>query len=168
MSDFVFTVSLGREMEFWNRVNNSDPTNAVFRAMVLASTGLEADSVLRAKTTFADLVSGTTNEVTNTDYTRITLDDTAIGAYVIDQTAKTITASLTSLLSWTTNGGPDAGDSWAKLVIGYDSDSTGGTDADIIPVTAHDLLFQGSVLVPNGSAINIDLTGGMMYARASS
>jgi hypothetical protein len=168
VSDFIFTVSLGREMEFWNRVNNSDPTNAIFRVMVLAYAGLESDTVLRAKTTFTDLVSGTTNEVTNTDYARITLDDTAIAAYVTDQTAKTITASLSALLAWTAGGGPDAGDSWAKLVVGYDSDSTGGTDADIIPVTAHDLLFQGSVLVPNGSSISVDLTNGMMYARSSS
>ncbi len=41
-----------------------------------------------------------------------------------------------------------AGDGWSKLVVGYDSDTTGGTDSGIIPWLALDF-----VIVPDGTDI---------------
>lgn len=160
--DFQFTVSAGREIEFHNRVNDSDPTNAILRAMVLAAAGIETDDVLRAKTTFADILSGTTNEATNTGYSRQSFTDANVAAPTIDHTARTITAIIPTIITFS---GISAGDSWAKLILGYDADSTGGTDADIIPVTAHDLLYQGSYVEPNGDDILVDLTAGYVRAR---
>lgn len=160
--DFSFNVALGREVEFWNRVNDNDPTNAILRCMVLAAAGLETDVVLRAKTTFADILSGTTNEATNTGYSRVSFTDADIAAYTVDHAARSITLALPSIITQS----PAAGDSWAKFIIGYDSDSTGGTDSGIIPITAHDLLYQESVIVPDGSPVNIDLTAGFVVARA--
>jgi hypothetical protein len=162
--NFPFNVALGRIVELYNRVNSNDPTNSALIVLVLAAAGLETDEVLRAKTSFSDLVSGATNEVTNTDYARITLTDAELAAYTVDDSARAITLVI-PLLTWSSNSGPDAGDSWSKLVIGYDPDTTGGTDSSIIPLTAHDLRYQGSVLVPNNSPINVDLTSGFVIAR---
>jgi hypothetical protein len=160
MASFGFDVALGREVEFWNRVNDSDPTNAVFVLAVLANSGIETDAVLRTKTTFTDLVSGTTAEVTNSGYSRIVLDDTDIDAYTVDTTNHRITPDLDDQ----TFSSIVAGDSWRKLVLGYDSDSTGGTDANIIPVSAYDLLVNGVAVVPNGSDIIVGFGNGVFTA----
>ena len=57
-----------------------------------------------------------------------------------------------------------AGDSWRKLLLCYDNDSTGGSDANIIPVTAYDLLINNAAVVPNGNDINVDFSLGYCIA----
>jgi hypothetical protein len=54
-----------------------------------------------------------------------------------------------------------AGDGWSKLVIAYDNDTTGGTDSNLIPLTAHDF-----VVVPDGSDITAQISATGFY-RAS-
>lgn len=159
--DFQFTVSAGREIEFHNRVNDNDPTNAILRAMVLAAATIESDDLMRARTTFADILTGS-DEVTNGGYARQSFTDANVGAPTVDHTARTITAVIPTIITF---ANIVAGDSWAKLILGYDSDSTAGTDANIIPVTAHDLLYQGSFVVPNGDDVLVDLTAGYVRAR---
>lgn len=159
MSDFQFNVSLGREVEFYNRVNDSDPTNAVFVMVVLAEAGLETDAVLKDKDTLADVLSGTTNEATNS--VRKTITDADIGPYTVDDNANSITIALPAQ-TYTT---PASGDSWRKVLVCYDSDSTGGTDANIVPVSAHDLLINGvAVAPPGGVNVVIDLSAGFAVA----
>lgn len=160
--DFQFNVSLGREVEFYNRVNNSDPTNAVLTWMVLASDAIEEDADLRERTTFADILSGSSDEVTNVGYARDSYDDADLAAYAVDNDAREIRLSIPVV----TFPSIAAGDTWAKFILGYDSDSTGGTDSGIIPVTAHDMLYQGSYVVPNGDDILWDLSAGFVVARA--
>jgi hypothetical protein len=155
-------VSLGREVELYNRVNNSDPTNAVLVAVVLATTA-EALSVLKTYDTLAALLAANP-EVTNTDYARIVLSDADLAAYTVDDTNNTIPLVL-PLLEWDTNGGPDAGDSWDYLVICYDPDSTGGTDSAIIPITFHELRRDAAAIVPDGTPIIVDLTSAWVTAR---
>lgn len=159
MADFQFNVSLGREVEFYNRVNDSDPTNAVFVMVVLAEAGLETDAVLKDKDTLAAVVSGSTNEATNS--VRKTITDADIAPYTVDDDTNSITIALPSQ-TYTT---PAAGDSWRKVIVCYDSDSTGGTDSNIIPVTAHDLLINGVAIVPPGGVnVVIDLSAGFAVA----
>jgi hypothetical protein len=159
--NLAFDVALGREVEFWNRVNDSDPTNAVFVILVLANAGLESDATLRTYSTVSDLLAGASNEVTNTGYARITLTDASIGAYTVDTTNHTITLPLSDQ-TWAT---PAAGDLWRKGVIAYDSDSTAGTDANLIPVAMWDVLnSQGNAVTPNGSAITMSFPNGLLTA----
>lgn len=155
-------VSLGREVEFYNRVNDSDPTNAVLVAAVIASPA-EALAVLKTYDTFATLLAANP-EVTNGDYARKVLTDADLAAYVVDDTNHVIPLVL-PLLSWTSGGGPDAGDAWDYLVVGYDPDSTGGTDSAIIPISFHELRRDGAAIVPNGSPIVVDLTDAWITAR---
>lgn len=155
-----FDVAKGREVELWNRVNNSDPTNAVFVLVALANLGLESDETIGTHATLAAVLAGTSNEVTNTGYSRIVLDDTDIAAYTVDTTNHSITLPLADQTFPTVS----AGDSWRKLLFCYDSDSTAVDDSAIIPVTAHDILVNGVAAVPNGNDIIIGFGNGVLIA----
>lgn len=159
MADFTFNVALGREVEFYNRVDSSDPANAVFVGMVIRSAGIEADSVLKDYDTFAAILAAANDEATNTNYARKVWSDADLAAYTVDDTNDQTQLFLPTPVTWTNVA---SGDVWHKFIIGYDSDSTAGTDANIIPVTAHDILFQGSPLIPNGTNIIMTNTTGFV------
>lgn len=161
MANFQFNVSLGRQVELYNRVDTNDPANSALILVVLAESGLEADSVLKDKDDLAAVLSGSTNEVTNTGYSRKTLTDATLSAYTVDDTNDWILLTLPAQTFTTIS----AGNAWRKLLVCYDSDTTAGTDANIVPVTAHDLLINGAAVVPNGTDIVIDLSAGFVYAK---
>lgn len=157
MADFVFNIAKGRVVEYFNRVDTNDPGNSALIIAVLATAGLESDAVLKDLDDFSALVAGTTNYVTNTGYGRKTLTDADItmpapddtnDRYDIDIADQTWTAVL-------------AGDGWSKLVIGYDSDTTSGTDSGIVCLTAHDF-----VVTPDGSDITAQIAAAGFF-RAS-
>lgn len=156
MSHFEFNAALGREVEFYKRVNDNDPANSAFILMLLALAGLEGDEVLRDMDTFAAIVAGTTNEATNTGYARKTLTDADLAAYTVDDTADSVTLAIPSQ----TFGPLTAGDTIAKAVLGFDADTTAGTDADIIPMFAYDTIIGGSHFVPAGDSLLFDLSAG--------
>lgn len=150
MSDFTFNVSLGREVEFYSRVKNNDPSTSGFVGMVVRAAAIEADSVLKDYDTFAAILGGTSDEATNTNYARKVWTDADLAAYSPDDALDRIQLFVPSPVTWTNVA---SGDVWAKFVIGYDDDTGTGTDTNIIPITAHDILYNGSYLVPNGTNI---------------
>ncbi len=157
MANLVFNRGKGRGTEWAERVNANDPTNAVLVVMVLATSGIESDAVLVDKDSFADVVSGTTNEVTNSGYARKVLDQAAGITVTYDDTNDRVDVFFPDQ----TFTAVAAGDGWNDVVVGYDSDSTAGTDTNILPHTLHDF-----VVTPDGSDITIDVpTAG--YFRAS-
>lgn len=159
MADFQFNISLGREIEFYNRVDTADPANCALIVVVLADSGIETDAVLKDKDTLAAVVSGTTNEATNS--VRKTITGASLTAFAPDDNANTITVGI-PVQTYTT---PASGDSWRKALVCYDPDTTGGTDSDIIPITAHDLLINGVAVVPPGGVnVVIDLSAGFVVA----
>lgn len=153
MANFVFNIAAGRGIEFYNRVKSNDPANSALIIMVLATAGLESDSVLKDKDSFADIVAGTTNEVTNTNYARKVLTDVELAALPAPDDANDRYDVDMPDQEWV---GVAAGDGWSKLIVGYDPDTTGGTDAAIIPIAAYDFVFT-----PDGSNIQavIDAAG---------
>ena len=157
MADFVFNIAKGRVAEFANRVKSNDPANSALVVVVLATSGLESDVTLLDKDTLADVVSGTTNEVTNTNYARIVLTDADLSAIAADDTNDRMDIDIPDP-AWTSVA---AGDGWSKILICYDSDTTGGTDANIIPLTCHDF-----VVTPDGSNITAQVPAAGFY-RAS-
>ena len=163
MAGFSFNVALGREVELYNRVNDSDPTNAVFVLLVLASSGLETDADLKDYDTLSALLASTNNEVTNTGYARKVLTDANIAAYTVDDDDDSITLELVDQTFATIS----AGDSWRKALLCYDSDSTGGTDANIIPVKAFDVIDPetGAAVIPTGDDIIFGWPNGIHVAR---
>lgn len=157
MANFVFNIAKGRVAEFYNRVDTNDPANSALVAVVLATAGLETDAVLIDKATLADVVAGTTNEVTNTGYARKVLTDADLAAFAPDNTNDRVDLDIADLAF----GAISAGDGWSKLVICYDGDTAAGTDANIIPLCAYD-----AVLTPDGSAITLQINAAGFY-RAS-
>lgn len=157
MANFVFNRGKGRGVEWAERVNANDPTNAVLVVAVLATSGIESDATLIDLDSFTALVAGTTNEVTNSGYARKVLDQAAGITITYDDTNDRVDVFFPDQ-TWT---GVAAGDGWNDVVVGYDSDSTGGTDANILPHTLHDF-----VVTPDGSDITLDVpTAGYFRAQ---
>lgn len=154
MADFVYNIAKGRVTEYAARVEANDPTNSVFLLEAINSTA--TDAVLKDLDTFALIESdANTAEATNSGYARksfangtltVTTDDTNDRTSV-DVADQTWTAVATS---------PGA---WTDLVFGYDSDSTAGTDSNVVPATQHDF-----AVTPDGSDITATITD---FFRAS-
>ena len=157
MADFVFNISKGRVAELYNRVDLNDPANSALIILVLATAGIEADATLRDVDTVSALVAGTTNEVTNSGYGRKTLTDADIVAFAPDDANDRVDLDIPDQ-TWTAVA---AGDGFNDFVVSYDSDTTGGTDANIVPLTQHDF-----VVVPDGSDITAQVAAAGFY-RAS-
>lgn len=158
--NFSFDVSLGREVEFHNRVNDNDPANSALILAVLAASGLEDDSVLRTYATLSALLGGASNEATNTNYARKTLADADIVAPTINTTTHKVSVTFSNQTFTTIL----AGDSWRKLLLCIDMDTTAGTDANIIPVCAFDLLSEGVAVTPNGNNIIVAAPNGYLIS----
>lgn len=155
MSDFVFNIAKGRAAELFRKVAQNDPGTSTLVIGVLATSGLEADSVLIDKDDFSALVAGSTNWVTNTGYTRKTLTDSNITYAGPDDTNDRMDCDIPDL-TWSSIS---AGDGWSKIVIGYDDNA--GADSAIVPLTAHDFIS-----VPDGSDITAQIATAGFY-RAS-
>jgi hypothetical protein len=145
MANQVFNRSLGRGTEWSERVNANDPANSVIVIDNLATSGLESDAVLKDKDSFSDLVSGATNFATGTGWSRKVLDQTGGIVITYDDTNDRVDIDIPDQ-TWTAVA--NAADDVSRLVFGYDSDSTAGTDANILPWTSHDFVIQ-----PDGSDV---------------
>jgi len=157
MADIVLNIAKGRVAEFYNRIDTNDPANSAFIILILATSGIETDAVLRDKDDVAALVSGTTNEVTNSGYARKTLTDADITAFAPDDTNDRVDLDIPDQ-TWTAVA---AGDGWNDFVVAYDSDTTGGTDSGIVPCTLHDF-----VVTPDGSDIVAQINAAGFYRAA--
>ena len=149
MADFCFNIAKGRVAEFYVRIDGNDPANSAFIILILATAGIETDVVLKDVDTVAALVAGTTNEVTNTGYARKTLTDVDLVAFAPDDTNDRVDLDIPDQ-TWTAVA---AGDGWNDFIVSYDSDTTVGTDANVIPCTQHDF-----VVVPDGSDITAQVS----------
>ncbi len=153
MANIVFNIAKGRVVEFYNRVENNDPANSALILVPIETSGLEADATLIDADTLTALLAGTTNEQTTMG--RKTLTDADLAALPApDDTNDRYDVSLPTV-TWTAA----TGNAISKIAVCYDSDTTSGTDANIIPLTMFDFS-----LVPDGS--DIQMTGGVFF-RAS-
>jgi len=159
MADLVFNVAKGRVAELYRRVDINDPANAALVVVLLAASGIETDAVLRDKDTLADLVAGTTDEATNTGYARKVLTDADLVAFAPDDTNDRVDLDIPDQ-TWTAVAADGTG-AIGDLTIHYDSDTTGGTDAGIEPLTLHDF-----AVTPDGSDITAQIAAAGFF-RAS-
>lgn len=159
MADFVFNLAKGRVAELYNRVKSNDPANSALIIVVLKSAGISSDAtLLDLDTLSAVLGSGSTVEATNTGYARKVLTDADIVAMAPDDTNDRMDIDIPDQ-TWT--GVATSGGAWGKLLVCYDNDTTGGTDANIVPLTAHDF-----AVTPDGSDITAQIAAAGFY-RAS-
>ncbi len=132
MAAIVMNVAKGRVVELYRRVKSNDPANSAIVAVPIETTGLETDAVLRDKLTLADFLSGTTNEQTTMG--RKVLTDAELAAFPGPDTANDRYDVSVPLHIWA----GATGNAISKILYCYDPDTTGGTDADLIPLTLHD------------------------------
>lgn len=145
MANITFNVALGRAAALAALPAASDALILI----PLEASGLEADSVLKDKDTFADVVSGTTNEQTTVG--RKTLTGITV---TVNDTLDRVEIDAADV-SWTSPTGNPIG----AMVIVYDPDNSTGTDADLIPVTKADVTWT-----PDGTTFNLAIAD---FFRAS-
>lgn len=153
MANIVFNIAKGRVVELYNRVENNDPANSALVIIPIETAGLESDAVLQDADTLSAALSGATNE--QTAMGRRVLTDAELAALPApDDSADTYTVSLPQVV-WTAA----TGNAISKLLVAYDSDTTAGTDTNIIPLCLFDF-----VATPSGG--DITMTAGAFF-RAS-
>lgn len=150
MADFIFNRSKGRFVEFATRINANDPTNSVLSIglwNITATDAVELDlddiAAIEAQGTNAELTSGT-----NANYVRKVINDTSGMTITYDDTNDRVDVDIADQ-TWTALG---AGTAITDVIIGYDSDSTAGTDANILPVSQHDF-----PITPDGSDVTAQI-----------
>lgn len=155
--NIIYNIALGRVAELYNRVDLSDPTNAVLLVVAIAA-GTTTDAAFRDFDTLAASLpgGGGAAEATNSGYARKSLSDADIVAFSPDDTNDRVDLVIPDQ-TWV---GVAAGTNWTDLIIAYDSDSGAGTDSAVVPLTLHDF-----VVTPDGSDITADVpTAGFFRA----
>lgn len=153
MANVVFNIAKGRVKEFYNRVKSNDPTNSALIIVPIETSGLESDATLIDKDDLAAVLSGATNEQTTMG--RKTLTDSDLAALSAPDDTNDRNECDLPTVTWTAA----SGNAISKLLVCYDSDTTGGTDSNIIPLTMFDF-----AQTPSGA--DIQMTGGTFF-RAS-
>lgn len=129
MADFVFNIAKGRVAEYFNRVDSNDPTNSAI-IVVPVDRGAATDATLKDTATLTAALAAGITERTTGGWNRKTLTDADLAALVVDNTNDRMPATIPALL-WTAVSAGAVTD----LIFCYDSDTTGGTDANVIPLT---------------------------------
>lgn len=153
MSDFVFNIAKGRVAELFNRVDSNDPANSAI-IVVPVDRGAATDATLKDLDTLT-AVLGAVTERSTSNWSRKTLTDADLAAIAVDDTNDRMPVAIPNIL-W--SPGPTAG-AVTDLVFCYDSDTTGGTDANIVP-----LVMSAFAITPDGS--DVQANAGDIY-RAS-
>lgn len=159
MANFVFNIALGRVVELYRRVDGNDPANSVLVVGLVAASGVESDAVLKDEDNLFAVFDGSTNEATNTGYARKILTDADLMAFAPDDTNDRADVDIPDQ-TWTAVANDGTG-AISDLFIAYDSDSTSGDDAGIVPLTWHDFS-----VTPDGSDITAQIAPTGFY-RAS-
>jgi hypothetical protein len=153
MANIVFNIAKGRVVELYNRVENNDPANSALILVPIETSGLESDATLIDVDTLTALLAGTTNEQTTMG--RKTLTEADLAALPApDDTNDRYEVSLPTV-TWTAA----TGNAISKIAVCYDADTTGGTDANIIPLTMFDF-----TQTPSGG--DIQMTTGVFFRAA--
>jgi hypothetical protein len=152
VADFVYNIALGKIAEYAARVEANDPTNSAFLVVAINANAV-SDATLKDVDTLDAVLATAANEVTNSGYARKTLANGSLTITVTDGSDKVEVDFADQ--TWTSVG---AGDAWTDLIVCYDSDTTGGTDANVIPLVQLDF-----AVTPNGGDITMQLNASGFY-----
>jgi hypothetical protein len=142
VADIVFNIAKGRVAELYNRVDSNDPTNSAL-IIVPVDVGATTDATIRDFDTLAAVLAGGVTERTTGGWNRKTLTDADLSALAVDDTNDRMPLDIADQ-TWTAVTAGAVTD----LIICYDSDTTAGTDANIVPLTMHDF-----AITPDGSDV---------------
>lgn len=152
MAAIVFNIAKGRV----GRYADLPATNDAIIWVLLKFAGLEADATLQDYTTLSALLAAANDEATFTGYARITHVASIVPA--VDNTANSLSVDDTTDPTWT----PSSAQGLGKIIACYDPDTTGGTDADLIPLFADDF----AITTPTSGAITYVVATGGFYSAA--
>ena len=133
MANFAFNIAKGRAVEFYNRVENNDPTNSAIILVPLSASDTEANAQDADDLTAA--LATAMNEQTAGGWVRKTLTETQLAALPAPDDTNNRYGIQVPSVTWTA---PTAGNNTTGLLVCYDPDTTAGTDANIIPISHHD------------------------------
>ncbi|OLZ72558.1 hypothetical protein AVW11_03970 [Streptomyces amritsarensis] len=139
MADLVLNIALGRLAHY----ASLPAANDALIAVPLETSGLVADSTMRDYDTLAALLAGASNEQASMG--RKTLASVTVTVDDADERVEIDAADIV----WTAA----AGNPVSAIVVCYDPDTTGGTDADLVPLGKFDF-----VVTPDGSDITATIT----------
>ena len=138
MANFVFNIAKGRVVEFYNRAENNDPANSALILVPLATSGTEAQGQ-DLDTLAAVEADANFSEQTGGGWVRKTLESAQLAALPAPNDTDNRYDVQVPSVTWTT---PTAGNDTSGLLVCYDSDTTAGTDSNIIPLTHHDFVVE--------------------------
>ena len=153
MVNIAFNIAKGRAAELYNRVKSNDPANSAFILVPIETAGIETDAVLRDADTLAAVLAGTTNEQTTMG--RKVLTDAELAAFPAPNDTTDTYDVAVPLVTWVAA----TGNPISKILLCYDSDTTGGTDAGVVPISLHDY-----VATPSG--VDLSVTAGTFFSAA--
>lgn len=137
MADFTFNIAKGRIVEYYNRVENNDPSTSALILVVLEASGTEAQG--QDLDTLA-AVEADANFTENVSWGRKTLTDAELVALPAPDDTNNRYAVAVPSVTWLSIG---VGDDATGLLVCYDADTGAGTDSNIIPLTHHTFAVTG-------------------------
>ncbi|WP_431781720.1 hypothetical protein [Streptomyces chumphonensis] len=146
MAHLVFTTALGRVAHLATLPAASDALILV----PLEASGLVSDATMRDYGTLAAILAGPSSEQATVGRKTLT------GVTVTVDTATDRVAIDSDDITWTAPAGAAVG----AVVICYDPDTGSGTDADLVPLTKHDLTWT-----PDGTDFTLQVAD---FYRATS
>jgi len=153
VADFVYNIALGKVAEYAARVNANDPTNSALIVVPINAGGV-SDATLKDIDDLAAILATAADECSGSGWNRKTLTDaSSITVTVTDGSDKVEVDFPDSV--WTSVSSATAA---TDLVICYDGDTTGGTDANIIPLVQLDF-----AVTPNGGDITAQYNASGVY-----
>lgn len=153
MATVVSNIAKGRVIELYDRVKNNDPANSAIILVPLETSGLVSDATLIDYDTLSDCLAGATNEQTTMG--RKTLTDSDLASIPTPDDTNDRNERSLPTVTWTAA----TGNAISKIAVCYDSDTTSGTDANIVVLT-----YMDFVVTPSGA--DIQMTGGT-FIRAT-
>lgn len=141
MANFTFNIAKGRSIQLAIEVDTNDPANSAL--VLVLYEAIEAQSALEDRATKADIDGAAGNTVaTFVGVSNKVMDDTAVSA-TVDNTNNWYNADFDDQV-WTATSGTAT----VSAILYYDPDTTGGTDADMIPIMHWDFVH-----IPNGGTV---------------
>jgi len=139
MASFVFNIAKGRV----RTLAELGAANDALIAVPVEASGVQSDATLVDMDDLAAVFAGATNEQTTMG--RKTLTNVTV---TVDDTNDRLALDCDDIVWSGATGNPIS-----DIIIAYDGDTTGGTDANIVPVSMHDF-----AATPDGLDITATVT----------
>lgn len=149
MAATIPNIAKGKVNEYASRVANNDPANSALVIVLLQGPLTSTLDELRDFDTLAAILA-VEAEADFTNYARIVLTDSDISAPTPDDSGNAMSFDIADQVI--SSAGGASNNDVGGMVVGYDSDTTGGTDTNIVPLYVFD---ADSEETTNGEDFNI-------------